>query len=279
MFPLFYLFHISSFFFSFIEASLKPFSHYCFLNETANIINVNCTENKQFVYVMNVITYDAPAEVFLGLKSPYNAICKRGRCNSSFIPGYDYKVSKSCINETMSYIETSKALNSIIIKSPAHSNEEYFISLKKKPYNTECSFQLTKGTYYSEKQGLCTTPKLIDKSNYTICEKAKPEVNYDLRFILLVSSCGLLVIIICILIGLIRKKRMKRRESLDAMYSELKSVRKEISTQTFTNKTYSKFGKKEKVGKADDKNDSGGDGNGEDGGDEILGNIIIDDKQ
>ena len=269
---LYIILYLSSIFFPFIEASLKPFSHYCFLNETANIVNVNCTEDKQFVYVMNMITYDAPAEVFLGLKSPYNAICKRGRCNSSFIPGYDYKVSKSCINETMPYIETSKALNSIIIKSPAHSNEEYFISLKKKSYNTECSFQLTKGTYYSEKEGLCTTPKLIDKSNYTICEKVKPEVNYDLRFILLVSSCGLLVIIICMLIGFIRKKRMKRRESLDAMYSEMQSVRKEISTQTFTNRTYSKFGK-EKVGKADSDEDLGG---GDE--DEILGNIIIDKK-
>ena len=268
MFPLFYLFHIVSLFFPFSEG-VKPFSHYCFLNETANIVHVGCDSKEDIVYVMNVITYDAPAEVFLGLKSPYDAICNKGRCYANYTPGYDYKISKGCLNQTSPYIETTKALNSIIIKSPPHSNEEYFISLKKKPYNSECSFQLTKGTYYSEKEGLCTTPKLIDKSNYTVCEK-EPEVEkYGLLFMILVGISGLLMIIICALVCHIRKKRMKRRESLDAMYSELQSVRKEMSTQTFRKKSYSKFGK-EKVGKSEGT---------EIEEDEILGDIVIDERE
>ena len=135
------------------QAANYPFSHYCFLNQTANIINKDCTKYGKFTYEMNVITYEAPATIFLSLTSPWDARCPKGKCptDTNLKLGYDFSISKGCINDTQPTRFVTKPMTSIRIDTPANTNDQYFITLYKKWANNECSYLLSKGTFFSQK--------------------------------------------------------------------------------------------------------------------------------
>ena len=243
-----YLFFISLFCYNPVlgqnSNTLYPFSHLCFLNQTANIANKNCSDTENFIYRMNVITYDAPAKVFLGLTSPWTARCPFGRCknDTKYYPGYDYTISKGCINNTLSPIHVSRAMTSIQISAPPNTNEQYFITLYKKPTNDECTFLLSKGAFYSKKPGLCTVPQLIKENDYATCALSEASgMEFGTHFFIMVGSASFLLIVIGLLVGYIRAKRKKHRQALDNMYNELDTKKSDGCTQTAQDEHYHKM--------------------------------------
>jgi hypothetical protein len=202
-----------------------PLYNYCFLNETPYIRNYECIDN--ITYLINTITYETEAEVYIGLSSPWNAVCPFGNCSSSTtVPGYDFSVNQDCVDPSQKRTITLDSVDSMLFKVPPNTDNKYYITLYNKN-NGICSYTVTKGAIFTNTAALCTVPRPVNSSNIPYCQyDTKPSWELTLVSVMI---CIFSIIFITLLVVILRRK--EKKHSLNEFYN-LENITLETGTQT-----------------------------------------------
>ena len=208
---MFYLFLL----FSLINANDLPFRNYCFNSsyESAHIVKKNFIKCKEEItFITDITTTDTFSRVHFSLISPYNSTCRYGKCHSIFEPGYDFKLFKSCIDDSYEITDKNSTIKSIIIEQEANTTNRYFLQLFHRP-NKYCSYRLVRGAIYSNSDAYCTPlMKLKKKNKYIYCTK---EDTFPISIIIVIVS---LVLVIFSLVFSILFIRWRKTKKLNQMY-------------------------------------------------------------